>query len=102
MPIRHIVMWNYKSGFTNAENMANACKVKKEMEALVGIIPGIISLKVIIEALNTSNRSVVMNSLFTSEKTLAEYQIHPEHVRVSNYIGTVMMNRTCIDYLEEA
>lgn len=98
--IRHIVMWNFKEGFTSEQNIANAGKVKEGLEGLAGVIPGIIKMEVVIEALKTSNRDIVLNSLFVSRAALAAYQIHPDHVRVSEYVGTVMMNRTCIDYLE--
>ena len=98
--VRHIVMWNFKDGFTDDENIFNANKVKDSLEALTSIIDGIISLEVIISSLKSSNRDIVLNSLFIDETALANYQIHPDHVRVSNYVGTVMMNRSCVDYFE--
>ncbi len=98
--IRHIVMWNFKDGFTVDENICNAQSVKEGLEALTSAIEGIVSLQVITSALKTSNRDIVLNSLFVDEEALANYQTHPAHVRVSAYIGTIMMNRTCIDYFE--
>ncbi|HCQ89681.1 MAG TPA: stress protein [Clostridium sp.] len=98
--VRHIVTWNYKDGFSEEENKENATKVKNELEAVVEKINGIIELKVHINALSSSNRDIVLNSLFESEEALAAYQIHPEHKRVSSFIGSVMKNRTCIDYIE--
>lgn len=98
--VRHIVMWNFKDGFTEEENIRNARKVKEELEALSSAIQGIVSLRVTISDLDSSNRDIVLNSLFESKEALANYQIHPEHVRVSQYVGTVMMNRSCIDYFE--
>lgn len=98
--IRHIVTWNFKEGFTPEENRYHAQKVKQELEGLSGLIEGIVSFEVIVNTLASSNRDIVLNSEFTSEETLADYQVHPEHIRVSNYVGTVMMNRTCIDFVE--
>lgn len=92
--------WNYKDGFSEEENKENAIKVKNELEALIEKINGIIELKVYINALSSSNRDIVLNSLFESEEALAAYQIHPEHKRVSSFVGSVMKNRTCIDYIE--
>lgn len=97
--VRHIVMWNFKEGFTPEENAANAKRVKTELEALTATIPGTVSLHVY-TGLNTGDRNVVLNSLFESEEALAAYQVHPDHVRASNYVGTVMANRACIDYVE--
>ncbi|MCL2852849.1 MAG: Dabb family protein [Defluviitaleaceae bacterium] len=31
---------------------------------------------------------------------MAAYQTHPEHKRVSEFVGSVMQNRACIDYYE--
>ena len=98
--LRHIVMWNYKEGFANSENQENAKKVKSELEALKQSINGIIELDVYINALSSSNKDIVLNSLFESEEALAAYQIHPEHKRVSEFIGSVVQNRACIDYFE--
>lgn len=80
--VRHIVMWNFKDGFTDEENIHNARSVKTQLEALSCTIPGIVSLEVITTALKSSNRNIVLNSLFENEKALENYQIHPEHVRV--------------------
>jgi hypothetical protein len=94
-------MWNFKDGFTDEQNINNARKVKEELEALRTLIPGIISLEVVISTLPSGNRDIVLNSLFENELTLAEYQIHPEHVRVGQHLGTFVQNRTCADYYEE-
>ena len=99
--IRHIVAWNYKVGFSQEENRENAQKVKYELEALKDCISGIIEFEVIIDPLDTSNRDVVLDSLFESEKALADYQVHPEHKRVSAFVGSVLQDRVCIDYYEK-
>jgi len=98
--IRHIVAWNHKEGFTEAENKANAEKIKIELEALTQCIDGIIELKVHINILPSGNRNIVLNSLFQSEEALAAYQIHPEHKKVSSFVGTVVQDRICMDYYE--
>ena len=98
--VRHIVAWNYKEGFSETENRENAQKVKDELEALTQYIDGIVELKVYINTLASGNKDIVLNSLFQSEEALADYQIHPEHKRVSSFVGTVVQNRACIDYYE--
>ena len=96
--IRHIVMWNYQDGLSTKENEANARQVKQELEALTSCISGIIELKVHINALPSSNKDIMLDSLFASKEVLAAYQMHPEHQRVSAYVGSVLQNRVCIDY----
>lgn len=98
--LRHIVTWNYKDGFSDNENKENAKKLKLEIEALKQCIDGIVELNVYINALSSSNRAIVLNSLFESEDALAAYQIHPEHKRVSTYVGAFIQDRACIDYYE--
>ncbi len=96
--IRHIVMWNHKDDFNHEEKVMNAQKVKNELESLPRMINGIISLNVIINPLSTSNREIILNSLFESEDHLQQYQVHPEHVRVSQFVGSVVKDRVCIDF----
>ena len=98
--LRHIVMWNYADGFTDDENKQNAKKMKSELEALTQYIDGIIELKVYINTLSSSNKDIILNSLFKNAEALSAYQTHPEHQRVSRYVSTVMQNRACIDYFE--
>ena len=98
--LRHIVTWNYKDGFTDSENIENAQKVKSELESLTHFIDVIIDLKVYINELSSSNKDIVLNSLFENEEALAAYQVHSEHQRVGAYVGSVLQNRACIDYYE--
>jgi len=98
--VRHIVAWNYRDGFTDAENMANALKVKDGLESLIHAIDGIVEIKVHINELSSSNKDIVLNSLFESEEALKNYQIHPEHKKIGEFVGSVTQNRACIDYFE--
>lgn len=97
--IRHIVMWNYKDGFTDQQNAINAERVKSELESLANL-DGEVSLKIEINPLPTGNRDIILNSLFESDATLSDYQMHPEHKRASGFVASVTQNRACIDYVE--
>ena len=98
--IRHIVMFNYKEGFSAQENRENAEQAKQRLLALKDIIPGIVDFKVIIDVLPSGDRDIVLNTLFESEAALAVYQTHPEHVRAAAFVASVMHNRACVDYHE--
>ncbi len=98
--IKHIVAWNYKEGFTDTENESNAEQVKCSLKALKDLIPEIISIKVVTDPASTSNRKVILTSTFADEAALAAYQIHPEHKRVSQFVGTVFTDRVCLDFYE--
>lgn len=99
--VRHIVMWNYKEGLTAEENRRNAQKIKEELEGLVPVIPGVISLRVLTERLPSGGRDLLLDSLFESEEALQSYQVHPEHIRVSGFIGSVTQDRFCVDFRDE-
>lgn len=98
--VKHIVAWNYAEGFSAEENRRNALEMKKELENLVDLIPGIVSINLYIEPLSTSDSDLVLDSVFENEEALAAYIVHPEHVRVgTNYVRPVTRNRKCIDFL---
>ncbi|QDQ02482.1 Dabb family protein [Lysinibacillus fusiformis] len=99
--IRHIVMWNHKEDFTDEEKAIHAQRIKNELESLTQIIDGILSLNVMINPLASSNREIILNSLFESEDHLQKYQIHPEHERVRQFVVSVVKDRVCIDFQVE-
>ncbi len=98
--VRHIVVWNFKEGISAEERKQHGEVIKRELEGLKAVIPGVHSLEVIIDPLPTGNADLALNSVFESEQALADYQVHPEHVRVSSFIKSLVCNRMCIDYLE--
>ena len=98
--LRHVVAWNYKDGFTANENKEHAKKMKSELETLAQSIEGIIEFEVHINMLSSSNRDIVLDSLFESEEALHAYQVHPEHQRIGVYVKTITQDRICVDYFE--
>jgi len=97
--IRHIVLWTLNDG-TLEEKEAIKLKIKKDIEALKDIIPGIVSLQVITEPMAETSGDIVLDSVLENEEALANYQIHEEHQKVVTYIRSVVKNRICIDYHE--
>lgn len=98
--IRHIVFWKHDEKFTEQERANNASTIKQSLEVLKNTIPGIISIKVITDPLPSSSGDVILDSLFSSEEALKAYQVHPDHVKVASFVGSVMTDRKCIDYHE--
>ena len=98
--VRHIVAWNYKAGFSEAENRENAQKIKSELENLTRLIGGIVELTVQTQPLASSGRAITLNSLFLNEQALQAYQAHPEHKRVGVFVSAVTQERICLDYYE--
>ncbi len=97
--VRHIVSWNYAEGFSAEENRKHALDMKKELENLINLIPGIVSIKLYCEQLSSSDADLVLDSVFESEAALEAYIVHPEHVRVgTNYVKPFVSNRKCVDF----
>lgn len=99
--LRHIVAWDYADGFSDDKNTANAQKVKEQLEGLKSQIPEIVEIHVILNPALSSQRRIVLDSVFRDEGDLAAYQVHPEHKRVSEFVGSVTKNRVCLDYYTE-
>ncbi|MBI9097429.1 MAG: Dabb family protein [Spirochaetaceae bacterium] len=90
--IKHVVMWKLK-------NISDGDEVVKRLKNLEGRIPGLIS----IDAGTDTNRSgaafdVVLISQHTSQEALNSYQLHPEHLEVKEYIGSVVKERIVVDF----
>lgn len=90
--IRHIVFWNLK-------DKADLPKVKETLESLPSKVPGIEFLQVG-EDFNQSEAAfdVCLVSDFKTKEALQAYQVHPEHVEVAKYIGSVVSGRAVVDF----
>lgn len=98
--VRHIVSYNYGEGFTEEENRANAVKMKEELEALKGVIDGLVSIQLLTLPLDSAQADLLLDSVFVDEAALKAYMIHPEHVRVADhYVRPYISNRKCLDFV---
>lgn len=93
--IKHVILWNFQEGLGTEENKL---KIKNDLEALKNIIPGIVSIEVIVKPVAGSNADIMLDSVFESEEALNNYQVHPEHVKVATFVKSVVCNRMCMDY----
>jgi hypothetical protein len=98
--VKHIVMWKLKAYAEGGDVLANARRMKFELEALRGRIPGLVALEVGIDVERSSAAyDVVLCSEFDDAEALAAYQVHPEHAKVAAFIGKVREARAVVDYL---
>lgn len=98
--VRHILVMDLKSEFTEEEKKQNAVVLKEKLEGMVDQIEELIDCKVYCNLLPDSTTDLMMSSLFRSEEELASYQVHPEHVKVSDFLFTIVQNIKCVDYIE--
>lgn len=96
--VKHIVAWNYADGLSEEEKKDIAVNMKRELEALKELIPGIVSIHLYVNPLASSDAELLLDSLFESEEALKTYVVHPEHVRVgTNFVKPFVKDRKCID-----
>ena len=96
--VRHILLWALKDELTPASKRAAAEKCKRELEALVGVVPGLVSLKVEICPMDSSNVDMMLDSTLTDAAAYDGYKVHPAHVAAATYVRSVVKSRTCMDY----
>lgn len=97
--ITHIVMWKLKDHAQGRTKLENAIKMKKDLEALKTSIDGILKLEVGINVCESSQAyDVVLNSEFADQHALDSYQVHPDHVKVSDSITDLRVERFVVDY----
>ena len=97
--VKHVIVWTLKDEYS-AEEKENIKKgIKEGLEGLKGKIPGLVDIKVIINALASSNADLMLDSTFESEEALKGYSVHPEHVAVANgKVRPYTAVRSCLDF----
>ena len=99
--VKHIILWKLKEDLGAKEKRTVLENMKRELEALEGVVPGLVSMNIVIDSLESSNADVMMDSAFESEETLKGYQKHPAHVKAADtYVRPFTAVRMCIDYEE--
>lgn len=94
--VKHIILWKLKEEFNTAEIKAD---MKKNLEALQGIIPGLIEILIQTESLQSSNADVMLYSVFEDGNALKGYAVHPEHVKVADtFVRPFTETRLCLDF----
>jgi hypothetical protein len=97
--VRHVILWKLKESLSPEEKSSVSKDIKTHLEALNGVVPGLKSLKIITEALPSSNADVMLDSLLEDEAALKGYQTHPEHVKAADtYVRPYTEVRMCLDY----
>ena len=96
--VKHIILWKLKDEYNNDDVKKG---IKEGLEGLLGIIPGLVEIKVQTEKLDSSNVDVMLYSVFESADALKGYAVHPEHVKVADTkVRPFTQTRACIDFEE--
>ena len=124
MVYKHIVMWKFKEQHNGKSALENARWMKEQLEALVGVVPELLSAEVGIspaleqaavpsDAAAPSNAAAApapaasgeydacLVSTFASPEALAAYKVHPKHKAISAYCKEARLKRLAFDWWSE-
>ena len=98
--VKHIILWTLKSELSESEKERVKAGIKEGLEALVGIVPGLVDVTVHIDGrLSSSNADVMLDCTLESEEALKAYAVHPAHVEVANTrVRPYTAVRSCLDF----
>ena len=96
--VKHIVIWNLSQELGEEEKKKAAIKIKTDLESLQGKIPGLLSVEVVTEPYDSSTHDIALFTSFETVEALQSYQVHPEHLKVVEFVRSVTCNRVCFDY----
>lgn len=95
--VKHIVLWKLSDQAEGHSKLENAQKIKEGLEGLVGIIPGLVSATVGINQ-NGDEFDAALIADFDTFEDLHNYDVHPAHQKVRDFVSKVRIKRTAVDY----
>jgi len=98
--IKHLVFWKMKPIADNRTGQENAEVMIQRLNALNGIIPCAVAIEAGVNFNNTAAAyDVGLISIFKTKEDLNEYQKHPAHVQVAEWINSgITESRVVVDY----
>ena len=95
--VKHIILWTLKPEYNTPEIKQG---MKQGLEALVGVVPGLLELRIETAPLASSNADVMLYSVLESEDALKGYAVHPAHVEAANtLVRPYTATRACMDFI---
>ncbi len=92
--IKHVVMWK----FVPENREANMNTVRDMLLALPAIIPEIKKMQIFFDVSGTDmSMDLMLDTEFESLEALHTYAAHPEHVKVSKFVKSVIEKRVVLD-----
>ena len=92
--IKHVVLWKFKEE-NKTENMQ---KAKEMLLSLVGVIDEIKRMNVYFDVSHTdASMDMMLDTEFLSAEELRVYAIHPEHLKVADFMRVATEKRVVID-----
>ena len=96
--LKHVILWQLKDELSEDEKSKVKADIKKGLEDLKGVVPGLLDIHVYINGLDTSNADILLDSTLEDQEALKGYAIHPAHVAVAKEkVVPFTKTRTCMD-----
>ena len=96
---KHIILWQLKDELTPELKESVKKEAKAALEDLVGQVPGLLSVQVHINGIDTSNADMMLDCTLQDEASLRAYATHPAHVAVADAkVRPFTKSRTCMDF----
>ena len=97
---KHIVMWRFIEGANGKSKQEHALWAKENLEALVGVVPEIISLEVGVNVCVAGTAyDAVLVSAFEDAEAMERYKVHPAHAAVGACFKGITDGRAEADYM---
>ncbi len=97
--VHHIVMWSFKEEVKEQDKDNLKKEMALNLKALVGKIPGLLSVDFIENPVPSSTHDMALVTTFEKVEDIKVYATHPDHVYVADtYVRPYTCNRACLDY----
>lgn len=98
--LRHVVTYQLKETAEGNSKEENAKLAKEKLEALMGVVDGLLSIHVGIDVKKSSdNWDIVLISDFTDMDAYMNYRNHPAHKKVAEFMGKIRKARSSVDFI---
>jgi len=97
--VHHIVMWKFKTEVEESKKAEIKKAMSENLKALVGKVPGLLSLEFVEEPISSSTHDIALVSTLEKAEDIVVYATHPDHVYVADtYVRPYVTERACLDY----
>jgi len=94
--ITHLVFWKLQ----DQNKTENARHIKASLEALAGVIPGLLEMRVGVNLIDGGEYDLALCSRFEDIAALHGYEAHPAHLKVRAFVRQVVVGRAAVDFEE--
>lgn len=97
--IKHIVFWKMKPEAEGRSATENATLMVEKLRSLKGLVPQVVEIEAGVDFCRTDAAwDVALCSSFNTRADLDAYQVHPEHLKVVEFVRSVVAARSVVDY----